>query len=279
MLYNLKGTLINLIPGNVNPPGNTDALHVRFLHSAGLTSILNVHTQTTLTDSCDSITRKSIYLTSLYILKRFLLVLAYYHIRQPNCPPVLQTSLEQLLSLLPPPTTSSADPANLMGPEQRIGNLLIQHMQTYPIPKHSFLQYNHLIELIRLIWCLAGHHRQSSFEQKLKTSFEEIHQTFKENHGQVNEDFYEDTDESQLACREGLELLCLAIALVPSSVEQLLEETFFGAFLIDLVSLLSLSHHSSNGVRSSLLLDLSLCSRTQCRSVEISHRSTMSTDQ
>lgn len=163
---------------------------------------------TTVTNEDDSITRKSIYLTSLYILKRFLLVLAYYHIRQPTCPPVLQTSLEPLLSLLPPPapTTTGADPASL------IGNLLIQHMQTYPIPKHSFLQYNHLIELIRLIWCLAGHHRQSSFEQKLKTSFDEIHQTFKENHGQVNEDFDEDTDESQVACREGRELLCLAIA-------------------------------------------------------------------
>ena len=46
---------------------------------------------------------------------------------------------------------------------------------------------------------------------------------------------YDDDDENQLACREGLELLCISIALVPSSVERLLQETFFEYFLIDLV--------------------------------------------
>ena len=45
----------------------------------------------------------------------------------------------------------------------------------------------------------------------------------------------EEDEESQLACREGLELLCIALALVPSSVENLLKETFFEHFFIDLV--------------------------------------------
>lgn len=46
---------------------------------------------------------------------------------------------------------------------------------------------------------------------------------------------YDEDDESQSACREGLELLCISIALVPSSVERLLQENFFEYFLIDLL--------------------------------------------
>ena len=49
------------------------------------------------------------------------------------------------------------------------------------------------------------------------------------------EDYSEEDDESQKACREGLELLCISIALVPSSVEHLLQENFFENFLVDLV--------------------------------------------
>jgi ubiquitin carboxyl-terminal hydrolase 9/24 len=48
-------------------------------------------------------------------------------------------------------------------------------------------------------------------------------------------DYCEEDDESQLACREGLELLCLSIALVPLSVERLLKENFLEHFLTDLV--------------------------------------------
>jgi ubiquitin carboxyl-terminal hydrolase 9/24 len=48
-------------------------------------------------------------------------------------------------------------------------------------------------------------------------------------------EYCEEDDESQTACREGLELLCLSIALVPSSVERLLKDNFLEHFLTDLV--------------------------------------------
>jgi ubiquitin carboxyl-terminal hydrolase 9/24 len=54
-------------------------------------------------------------------------------------------------------------------------------------------------------------------------------------HEQFDVNEYEEDDNSQLACREALELLCISIALVPSSVEHLLKENFFEYFLIDLV--------------------------------------------
>lgn len=51
----------------------------------------------------------------------------------------------------------------------------------------------------------------------------------------MNNDDNEENEESQLACREGLELLPIALSLVPSSVENLLKENYFEYFFIDLI--------------------------------------------
>jgi hypothetical protein len=68
----------------------------------------------------------------------------------------------------------------LMSVEQKIATTLIAHRGDYPIPKNSLLQYNHIRELIRLIWCLASDSKQNSFEINLKNDFNLIHQAFKQ---------------------------------------------------------------------------------------------------
>lgn len=66
-----------------------------------------------------------------------------------------------------------------------------------------------------------------------------------------------------MACREGLELLCIALALVLSSVENLLKETFFEHFFIDLILYCPypiIRHTSSEQI----FLLTSRCSQGQC---------------
>ncbi|CAF3511540.1 unnamed protein product [Adineta steineri] len=241
MLYNLQTTLIKLAPASFSTNENNDleALHVYFLNAGGLTCLLNILTQKQYTDQCDIATRKSIYFTGLRILKRFLIILGYYQLKISNSPSYNE-SLEQILNLMPITTIYNEQQHTTMSLERRIVSLLLQHINTYPIPKASFLQYEHIIELIRLIWCLASYNDQNSFEINLKNDFNAIHKSFKQENFNANDQIdineYSDDDEENLTtCREGLELLCISIALVPSCVERLLKENMFEHFLIDLV--------------------------------------------
>ncbi|CAF1165958.1 unnamed protein product [Adineta steineri] len=241
MLYNLQTTLIKLAPASFSTNENNDleALHVYFLNAGGLTCLLNILTQKQYTDQCDIATRKSIYFTGLRILKRFLIILGYYQLKISNTPSYNE-SLEQILNLMPITTMYNEQQHTTISLERRIVSLLLQHINTYPIPKASFLQYEHIIELIRLIWCLASYNDQNSFEINLKNDFNAIHKSFKQENFNANDQIdineYSDDDEENLTtCREGLELLCISIALVPSCVERLLKENMFEHFLIDLV--------------------------------------------
>ncbi|CAF3243283.1 unnamed protein product [Rotaria sp. Silwood2] len=241
MLYNLKTTFIKLVPAlpTTNELNEIDAIYVRFLNAGGLICLLNILTHKQLTEQCDIKTRKSIYLIIFYMLKRFLIILGFYQLKTTNSS-IDNESLDQILSLIPMSTIFVGDHHPSVLIEKRIAILLYQHMEDYPIPKNSFLQYNHIIDFMRLIWCLASNNKQISCDVNLKNDFNLIHQTFKQENINPNEQFflndYSDEDtESQLACRECLELLCLSISLVPSSVEQLLKENFFEYFLIDLI--------------------------------------------
>ncbi|CAF0890240.1 unnamed protein product [Adineta ricciae] len=240
ILYNLKTTLIRLAPASFTSAdmNEIEVLHVFFLHTGGLTCLLYILTQKQFTDQCDTATRKSIYLFTLSILKRLLIILGYYQVKTANSP-VYQMSLEHILNVMPVTTIYNEQQMSI-SLEFRIASLLLQHATNYPIPKKSFLQYEDILELIRLIWCLASNNKQSSFEDCLKSDFDFIHQAFKQDNFDPNEqfefnDFSEEDEESQQACREGLELLCMSIALVPSCVERLIQENFFEYFLIDLV--------------------------------------------
>jgi ubiquitin carboxyl-terminal hydrolase 9/24 len=76
----------------------------------------------------------------------------------------------------------------------------------------------------------------------------------------------EDDEESQLACREGLELLCISLSLVPLSVENLLKENFFEYFFIDLILYCQyqiIRHTSSEQI----FLLTSRCSQGQCENL------------
>ncbi len=180
MLYNIKTTFIRLIPAS--PPvdfNETDSLYVLFLHAGGLTCLLNMLTQKQSTDQCDIKTRKSIYLNTLYILKRFLTILGFYQLQKSNSQ-IYNDSLEQILNLIPTTTLFNEQQHVSISLEKRIASLLIQYVEKYPIPKQSFLQINHITELIRLIWSLASNNKQVSFETYLKSDLNAIHKAFKQ---------------------------------------------------------------------------------------------------
>ncbi len=192
MLYNLKTTLINFLPAQIHQiclqnNNNVEGLHVRFLNAGGLACLLNILSEKQYTDQCDVSTRKSIYFIVLYLLKRLLIILAIYQLRLSNSnnSSPLNDSLEQILNITP---TIPLPIMNVVGEqqhvsmsvEQKLATTLIAHRADYPIPKNSLLQYNHIRELIRLIWCLASDSKQNSFEINLKNDFNVIHQTFKQ---------------------------------------------------------------------------------------------------
>lgn len=180
MLYNLKTTLIKLVPAtSLHENNDIDALYIYFLNNGGLTCLLNILTQKQFTDQCDTITRKSIYLTVLCILRRFLIILGYYQLKTTNSP-IYHESLDQILNLMPITTIVNEQQHTTVPLERRITSLVLQHITTYPIPKNSFLQYEHILELIRLIWCLASNSKQSSFEVNLKNDFNAVHKSFKQ---------------------------------------------------------------------------------------------------
>ncbi|UJR08730.1 hypothetical protein I4U23_012987 [Adineta vaga] len=241
MLYNLKTTLVRLSPASFAPTESNEieVVHVLFLHAGGLVCLLNILTQKQYTDHCDTITTKQIYFFTLCIIKRFLIILGYYQLKTSNSS-VYHMSLEQILTLMPV-TAVNSDPQHVSTSiEQRIVMLLLQHVSTHPIPKRSFLQYEDIIELIRLIWCLASNTKENSFEKSLKSDFTEIHNSFKQENFDPNEqmdfnEYLEEDEENRSACREGLELFCISVALVPSCVGRLIKENFFEYFLIDLV--------------------------------------------
>ena len=193
MLYNVKTTLINFLPASIQQiclqsNNNVEGLHVRFLNAGGLLCLLNLISDQKYTDQCDQLTRKSIYLHVLYLLKRILIVLGIYQLRltsSANSSPFTE-SLEQILSVMP---TISLPIMNVVGEqqismsvEQKLATALIAHRNDYPIAKYSLLQYHHVKELIRLIWCLAASKsRRISFEMNLKNDFHLIHQMFNDN--------------------------------------------------------------------------------------------------
>jgi hypothetical protein len=192
MLYNLKTTLINFLPAHIHQiclsnHNNVEALHVRFLNAGGLSCLLNILSDKKYTDQCDISTRKSIYFIVLYLLKRLLIILAIYQLRLTNSnnSSIFNESLEQILNIMP---TIPLPIINVVGEqqhvamsvEQKIATALIAHRIDYPIPKNSLLQYNHIRELIRLIWCLGSDSKQNSLEFNLKNDFNVIHQTFKQ---------------------------------------------------------------------------------------------------
>ena len=187
MLYNLKTTLINFLPAQIHQiclqnNNNVEGLHVRFLNAGGLACLLNILSEKQYTDQCDISTRKSIYFIVLYLLKRLLVILAIYQLRSNNSN---NESLEQILNIMP---TIPLPIMNVVGEqqhvtmsvEQKIATTLIAHQKDYPIPKNSLLQYHHIREFIRLIWCLASNSKQNSFDINLKNNFQVIHQTFKQ---------------------------------------------------------------------------------------------------
>ncbi|CAF3335952.1 unnamed protein product [Rotaria socialis] len=283
MFYNLKATLINFLPAQIHQVclqanNIVEGLHVRFLNAGGLSCLLNILSEKHCTDQCDISTRKSIYFIVLYLLKRLLIVLAIYQLRltNSNSPSPFNESLEQILSITP---TIPLPIMNVVGEqqhvsmsvEQKIAATLIAHRTDYPILKNSLLQYNHIRELIRLIWCLASSSKQNSLDINLKNDFIVIHQKFKHEsfhpneNSTVNEDNEED-DESQLACREGLELLSISLALVPSSVENLLKENFFEYFFTDLIlhCQYQIIRHTAS---EQIFLLTSRCSQGQCENL------------
>lgn len=79
-------------------------------------------------------------------------------------------------------------------------------------------------------------------------------------------DYSEEEAESQLACREIFEVLCLSIALVPSSVEQLLKENFLEYFLFDLILY---CHYSSirRTASEQIFILTTRCSQGQCENL------------
>ncbi|CAF2622279.1 unnamed protein product [Rotaria sp. Silwood2] len=283
MLYNLKATLINFLPAHIHQiclqnNNNVEGLHVRFLNAGGLSCLLNILSEKHYTDQCDISTRKSIYFIVLYLLKRLLIIIAIYQLRLTNSnnPSPFNESLEQILNITP---TIPLPIMNVVGEqqhvsmsvEQKIAATLIAHRADYPILKNSLLQYNHIRELIRLIWCLASDPKQNSFEINLKNDFIVIHQSFKQDNFNSNDTFIinddnEEDDESQLACREGLELLSISLALVPSSVENLLKENFFEYFFIDLILYCpyQIIRHTSS---EQIFLLTSRCSQGQCENL------------
>jgi ubiquitin carboxyl-terminal hydrolase 9/24 len=269
MLYNLKTTLINFLPAHIHQiclqaHNNVEGLHVRFLNAGGLSCLLNILSDIKYTNQCDISTRKSIYFIVLYLLKRLLIILAIYQLRLTNSSSTNE-SLEQILIIMPtiplPIMNVVGEQQITMSVEQKIAAALIAHRTDYPISKNSLLQYHHIRELIRLIWCLASDSKANSLEINLKNDFHIIHQTFKQDINLNNEN--EDDEESQLACREGLELLCISLSLVPSSVEYLLKENFFQYFFIDLILYCQyqiIRHTSSEQI----FLLTSRCSQGQC---------------
>lgn len=200
MLYNLKATLINFLPAHIHQVclqnhNNVEGLHVRFLNAGGLSCLLNILSDRKYTDQCNISTRKSIYFIVLYLLKRLLIILSIYQLRLTNTSSVFNESLEQILNIMPtiplPIMNVVGEQQHItMSAEQKIAAALIAHRADYPIPNNSLLQYNHIRELIRLIWCLASDSKQNSLENNLKNDFNVIHQTFKqENVGYKKENF------------------------------------------------------------------------------------------
>ena len=192
MLYNFKATLINFLPAQIHQiclqnNNNVEGLHVRFLNAGGLSCLFNILIEKKYTDQCDILTRKSIYFIVFYLLKHLLIILAIYQLRLTNSnnSSPFNDSLEQILAITP---TIPLPIINVVGEQQhismsvaqKIATTLIAHRLDYPISKNSLLQYDHVREIIRLIWCLASDSEQNSFEMKLKSDFNTIHQTFKQ---------------------------------------------------------------------------------------------------
>ena len=237
MLYNLKTTLIRLSPPNTaNEINDIEGFHVFFLNAGGLTCLLDILTHKKFTEHCDMPTKKSIYWIIFAILKRFLIILGVYQIRLPNTMNIHQESFDRIVNMIVSPMIST-EPNNIAQMEKHIALLLQKHANDFPIPKSSFLNYEHLLEIIRLIWCLASTNKQISYEVNMKKDFLQIHKTFKHDNPDLDEQpiDYGDDDDGQIACREGLEIFCIAMTLVPSSVESLLKEKFFEYFVLDLI--------------------------------------------
>ena len=185
MLYNLKTTLINFLPADIHQicfqaENKVEGLHVRFLNAGGLSCLLTILTEIKSTEQCDLSTRKSIYFVTLYLLKRLLIILAFYQLKSSNSSSVGE-SIEQILNIMPtiplPIVNLAVDKQSIpTSVEQQIATVLFTHRTNYPISKPSLLQYHHIRELIRLIWCLAA----NSPDKNLKNDFQQIHQTFKE---------------------------------------------------------------------------------------------------
>ncbi|CAF1048629.1 unnamed protein product, partial [Didymodactylos carnosus] len=286
LLYNLKATHIGLMPAtachhiaaNPNQMTSVEALHVRFLYGGGLTCLLNIlvgqplptispttsRSSITVTSSfrhssIDSSSLKSIYLVVVYICKRLLTILGYYQCKLSNIQDyilILESMLQTVPTLALITVNNAGEQLQQHVPlslEQKIASCLVLNKSEYPIPKSSFLQYTHLLALIRLIWCLAadnsGKNRKTmtaTLETYLTSDFDTIHKHFKQDHVAVNlrtdenivddEEDDEEDDESQiLVCREALEILSLSIVLVHTSIEKLIHEPFFENFLIDLI--------------------------------------------
>lgn len=179
MLYNLKATLVLLVP--VIPPADLNELELiyrRFISIGCLTYLLNIVTQKQILDQYDIKTRKSIYSTLFYILRRFLIILGFYQLKTSNASNYNE-SLEQILNLMAMSTVTVAEHHATVSLEKRIAMFLLKHNNDHVIPKGSFLQYNHIIDFMRLIWCSASHNKQMSFDINIKTDFNAIHQTFK----------------------------------------------------------------------------------------------------
>jgi hypothetical protein len=179
MLYNFKTTLSKFAPAsNLNTSNELDGLYVFFLNVGGLICLLDILTNKKTTEQCDMTTKKSIYLIILCMLKRFLVILGYYQLKTSNTASY-NDSLDYILKLMPT-TTIFNEHHVAISLEKHIALLLHTHMNDYPIAKNSFLQYDHIIELIRLIWCLASKNKQISFDVNLKKDFMAIHKTFKQ---------------------------------------------------------------------------------------------------
>ncbi|CAF3635592.1 unnamed protein product [Rotaria socialis] len=238
MLYNLKTTLVLLVPTILlNDSNEIESMYVRFLNTGGLVCLLSILTQEQIADQCDMKTRKSIYLIIFNIIKRVLVILGFYQLKISNAS-IDNDSLDQILSSMS--TVTVGENHTPIPLEKKIALLLFKHMNDFPIPKNSFLQYNHIMDFIRLIWCLASNNKQISFDVNIKNDFNVIHQTFKLENVNTNDqlvinDYAEEDIESQSACREILELFCISIVLVPTSVQQLLKENFLEYFLMDLI--------------------------------------------
>jgi hypothetical protein len=179
MLYNLKTTYIKLVPAIIpNDTSTIDSLHIFFLNTGGLTCLLDILTQKKFTEQCDMITKKSIYWIIFCILKRFLIILGYYQLKISNST-IHQQSLDHILTIMPMTTMFNEQHVSI-SLERHMAILLQKYIGEYPIPKNSVLQYDHIIEFIRLIWCLASNNKQISFDVNLKKDFNAIHKIFKQ---------------------------------------------------------------------------------------------------